>query len=209
MKRLTVLEGIPRPYDKLKRVVVPGALRLLRLKPNRKYCRLGDLAASIGWGYHDLIRKLEDKRKVKSAAWYVKKKQHRALKAKAISSIQDKLKKLGKIHVATKPPRPGPPGLGKSFSSGPKDAKSKPASKPESKSPDTKPKGDKPKGDKPKGDKPKADKGDKPKGDKAEKPKADKGDKPKADKPKDAKPKEDKPKKDPKAKAATTAATSS
>lgn len=34
--RLKVFEGIPPPYDKQKRMVVPSALRVLRLKSRRK-----------------------------------------------------------------------------------------------------------------------------------------------------------------------------
>jgi len=34
--RLKAYEGIPPPYDKTKRMVVPSALRVLRLKPRRK-----------------------------------------------------------------------------------------------------------------------------------------------------------------------------
>ena len=34
--RMQVFEGIPPPYDKQKRMVVPGALRVLRLKPGRR-----------------------------------------------------------------------------------------------------------------------------------------------------------------------------
>jgi len=33
---LQVFEGIPPPYDKQKKMVVPNALRVLRLKPGRK-----------------------------------------------------------------------------------------------------------------------------------------------------------------------------
>ena len=36
LKRLQTFEGIPPPYDKKKRMVVPSALRVLRLKPGRK-----------------------------------------------------------------------------------------------------------------------------------------------------------------------------
>lgn len=34
--RLKVFEGIPPPFDKRKRKVVPAALRVLRLKQNRR-----------------------------------------------------------------------------------------------------------------------------------------------------------------------------
>ena len=58
LERLKVFEGVPPPYDKKKRVVVPQALRVLRLKPGRK----------------SVVEKLEEKRKVQSAEYYAKKK---------------------------------------------------------------------------------------------------------------------------------------
>ncbi|EDM07405.1 rCG53885, isoform CRA_a [Rattus norvegicus] len=36
LERLKVLDGIPPPYDKKKRMVVPAALKVVRLKPTRK-----------------------------------------------------------------------------------------------------------------------------------------------------------------------------
>ncbi|VEN56804.1 unnamed protein product [Callosobruchus maculatus] len=36
LRRLKSYEGIPPPYDRRKRVVVPGALRVICLKPGRK-----------------------------------------------------------------------------------------------------------------------------------------------------------------------------
>ena len=36
MKRLVCFEGVPPPYDKKKRMVIPAALKVLRLKPGRK-----------------------------------------------------------------------------------------------------------------------------------------------------------------------------
>jgi large subunit ribosomal protein L13Ae len=36
LKRLATFEGMPAPYDKKKRMVVPAALKVLRLKPGRK-----------------------------------------------------------------------------------------------------------------------------------------------------------------------------
>lgn len=38
LERLKLFEGVPPPYDRTKRMVVPEALRVLRLKPGRKYC---------------------------------------------------------------------------------------------------------------------------------------------------------------------------
>ena len=36
LKRLKVFEGVPPPFDKVKRMVVPEALRVIWLKPYRK-----------------------------------------------------------------------------------------------------------------------------------------------------------------------------
>src|SRR5688500_5221048 len=38
IERIKLFEGVPPPYDRKKRMVVPEALRVLRLKPGRKYC---------------------------------------------------------------------------------------------------------------------------------------------------------------------------
>lgn len=55
MERLKVFEGVPPPYDKKKRVVVPQALRVLRLRPGRKYCTVGRLSHEFGWKYQDVV----------------------------------------------------------------------------------------------------------------------------------------------------------
>ena len=70
MGRLKVFEGMPYPYDQRKRMVVPDALKVLRLKARRNFCSLGDLAEATGWTKKDLVSRLEDKRKVKSAKYY-------------------------------------------------------------------------------------------------------------------------------------------
>ena len=57
MERLKTFEGIPPPYDKKKRVVVPQALRVLRLKPGRKYCTVGRLGHEFGWKYQDVVER--------------------------------------------------------------------------------------------------------------------------------------------------------
>ena len=40
LQRIKLFEGVPPPYDRKKKVVVPQALRVLRLKPGRKYCTI-------------------------------------------------------------------------------------------------------------------------------------------------------------------------
>ncbi|KAI9794566.1 MAG: 60S ribosomal protein L16B [Peltula sp. TS41687] len=83
LERLKVLEGVPAPYDKKKRMVVPQALRVLRLKPGRKYCTVGRLSHEVGWKYQDVVRTLEERRKVKGQAYYEKKKAARRQLAQA------------------------------------------------------------------------------------------------------------------------------
>merc|ERR1711862_705570 len=73
LDRLTCFEGIPHPYDRKKRMVMPAALKVLRLKPERRFCKLGDLSQLFGWKHQALIERLEGQRKVKSEAFHKKK----------------------------------------------------------------------------------------------------------------------------------------
>ncbi|OMJ12069.1 60S ribosomal protein L16 [Smittium culicis] len=102
LDRLKVFEGIPPPFDKQKRMVVPQALRVLRLAPSRKFTTLDRLASEVGWKYQDVISNLEAKRKVKSNAYYERKKALANLRSKAIvaadsqlSAIRSELASLG------------------------------------------------------------------------------------------------------------------
>jgi len=89
MKRLVTFEGVPPPYDKKKRMVIPSALKVLRLKPGRKYCTLGRLSHDVGWKYQDVVATLEAKRKVKSDSFHKKK--------VSIAKIKDQVKKDPKV----------------------------------------------------------------------------------------------------------------
>ncbi|KAG9783466.1 ribosomal protein L13, partial [Aureobasidium melanogenum] len=100
LERLKVFEGVPPPYDKKQRMVVPQALRVLRLKPGRKYCTVGRLAHEVGWKYQDVVARLEERRKVKGAAYYERKKVARrqlaeAQKTSADAKTKEKLAALG------------------------------------------------------------------------------------------------------------------
>ena len=88
LERFKAYEGVPPPYDVVKRAVVPDALKVLRLQHGHRYCQLGALASSIGWKHREAVEALEAKRKVKSAAYYEAKKKLRALRAKAEASVQ-------------------------------------------------------------------------------------------------------------------------
>jgi large subunit ribosomal protein L13Ae len=83
LRRFKAMEGVPAPYDTMKRLVVPQALRVLRLKPGRKFCSVGRLSAEVGWKYHEVVSKLEEKRKIRGKAYYEKVKALNKIKAKA------------------------------------------------------------------------------------------------------------------------------
>lgn len=97
LERLRVCEGIPNPYDKRKRQVVPAALRILRLNPRRKYCSLGRLSHEVGWKYQKVIETLEMKRKAKAELHYARKLKENKLRQEAKKLVADKTKELREI----------------------------------------------------------------------------------------------------------------
>ena len=68
--RLKTFEGVPHPYDEKKRMLVPEALKVLRVKNFRKVTVLGDLAERFGWTRKVIVDKLEEKRKERSGKHY-------------------------------------------------------------------------------------------------------------------------------------------
>ena len=70
--------------------MIPAALQVTRLTPNRKVTRIGRLAHEVGWSHQDVVAKLEAKRKVRAAAFYKNKKQRTALKSKARKAAEGK-----------------------------------------------------------------------------------------------------------------------
>ena len=55
LKRLQTFEGVPPPYDKKKKMVIPSALKVLRLKAGRRYCSLGRLGHEVRWMLDQMI----------------------------------------------------------------------------------------------------------------------------------------------------------
>ena len=98
--RLATYEGIPEPYDKQKRLVVPDALKVLRMRADRNFCLLGELSKEVGWGYTDLVAKLEATRKAKEQAYYQTKKADSTAKDQKIKSIAAKLEAPNKVLAA-------------------------------------------------------------------------------------------------------------
>lgn len=46
-------------------MVIPDALKVLRLQHGHRYCQLGPLASSVGWKHEAAVTMLEARRKVK------------------------------------------------------------------------------------------------------------------------------------------------
>ncbi|KAH7437141.1 hypothetical protein KP509_05G058300 [Ceratopteris richardii] len=91
LERLKAFEGVPSPYDKMKRMVIPDALKVLRLQPGHKFCLLGRLSSEVGWHQYDTIKELEEKRKAKAKVFYERKKQLAQLRLKAEKRVENQL----------------------------------------------------------------------------------------------------------------------
>ena len=91
--RLKTFEGVPHPYNEKKRMIVPDALKALRVKNFRQVTVLGELAEKFGWTKRELVENLELKRKEKSHRHYESRvKQVESHKKKATAS--DEVKKI-------------------------------------------------------------------------------------------------------------------
>jgi len=93
LDRLKVHDGCPHPYDCKKKQVCPSALTVLRIKPHRKTCVLGDLSKRFGWKSFDLIKKLEDKRRERASTFFAKKLKVIKSKATALKAAKGKMLK--------------------------------------------------------------------------------------------------------------------
>ncbi|ONK64702.1 uncharacterized protein A4U43_C07F28990 [Asparagus officinalis] len=91
LARLKTYEGVPPPYDKIKRMVIPDALKVLRLQAGHKYCLLGQLSKEVGWNHYDTIKELEEKRKQRAQVAYERRKQLAKLRLKAEKVADEKL----------------------------------------------------------------------------------------------------------------------
>merc|ERR1711862_26611 len=85
LERLKIFEGMPFPYSHKKKRVVPSALKCLRMNRTRKYCRLGDLSAAVGWNKSEVLESLEEKRKARAGEYSQKVKLVNAVKKQAMN----------------------------------------------------------------------------------------------------------------------------
>mmetsp|Transcript_44804 Transcript_44804/g.97522 ORF Transcript_44804/g.97522 Transcript_44804/m.97522 type:complete len:200 (-) Transcript_44804:397-996(-) len=86
MERLKCFEGIPEQYASVKRMVVPDAFRITRLKPGRRFCVLGRISDEIGWKHKEAVENLEAARKEKGKVYWETKKALIAKTKKAAAS---------------------------------------------------------------------------------------------------------------------------
>ena len=69
-------------------MVVPEALKAIRMRADRNFCVLGQLSKEVGWGYTDLVEKLEGARKLKEQAYYQEKKEAKIRRDAAAGKAQ-------------------------------------------------------------------------------------------------------------------------
>lgn len=99
--RLKCFDGVPLSYNTKKKMVVPDALKIVRLKPRARFCCIGEVARECGWTKGDLIDSLEQSRLSKNHKWFsLKKKQtterRKVLKANAeINKVNQELAAFG------------------------------------------------------------------------------------------------------------------
>ena len=84
----------------MKRMVMPAALRVLRLRASRRFTNLGKLASEVGWKHRELIERLESKRKIKSEAEFCRRQERaklfeQAKKEADVSAVNAELEKYG------------------------------------------------------------------------------------------------------------------
>lgn len=103
LANLKVFDGVPDVYAKVKKLVVPDALRALRLAPGHRSAKLGAIQQRVGWTYAPVVKKLEAARKTAAYAWYLKRKVDASAKAKAtVAANKDaKLKPFSALLQAT------------------------------------------------------------------------------------------------------------
>ncbi|KAF0310559.1 60S ribosomal protein L13a [Amphibalanus amphitrite] len=96
MLNLRCVEGVPREYQKLRRMVVPSAMRKMRLRPGRPYCELGRLGHEVGWKYQDVVKTLEARRRVRDRLYAKKMAGQKAVKARALRQVSKQLAPIEK-----------------------------------------------------------------------------------------------------------------
>lgn len=75
---------------------VPTALRVLCLRSDRKYCKIGRISHEVGWQYQDVVKNLERKRKAKLVLHL----QHLKVNKKLTQKARQNIEKVAAPHSA-------------------------------------------------------------------------------------------------------------
>lgn len=94
LNRLKAFEGVPTPFDRMKAMVVPAALRVLRLKPGRKFTTVGRLSHEVGWKHQAVVAGLEARRKEAGAVYFEQKQKAREAQRQTLFAKAGKLEKV-------------------------------------------------------------------------------------------------------------------
>lgn len=98
LERLKVFEGCPEPYNHQRRMVIPAALRVLRLKPGRQFTTVGRLSHEVGWKYQAILGKLESERLAAGKKYWEERK--KTLSTKRATLFSAKAEKINKSLAA-------------------------------------------------------------------------------------------------------------
>merc|ERR1712099_40393 len=96
LKRVSCYEGVPLQYNKIKRMIIPDALKITNLKNCRAVVKLGQISHSIGWKYARIVEELETTRKERGHKYYLEKKKFRVFPSRSHASIDSFTKQTAK-----------------------------------------------------------------------------------------------------------------
>merc|ERR1712187_785660 len=92
LKRVSCYEGVPPQYDKIKRMIIPDALKITNLKNGRAVVKLGQISHSIGWKYARIVEELETTRIERGYKYYLAKKNLWLFHSRSHASIDSSTK---------------------------------------------------------------------------------------------------------------------
>ena len=71
--RLKLYDGIPMSLIKVKKFIIPYALRNIRLAPGRKFANLGGILEDIGWKRKSYVEEKDEKLRTLGKQFWKKK----------------------------------------------------------------------------------------------------------------------------------------
>ncbi|EFJ23775.1 hypothetical protein SELMODRAFT_102594 [Selaginella moellendorffii] len=94
LRNFKAYDGCPPPYGVVKKMVIPDALKVLRMRRESPFCLLGALARDLGWEGGDFVAKLEAKRKEKALVFYKRKLKFLAERSRILDEYDKKQNEL-------------------------------------------------------------------------------------------------------------------